>query len=108
MPRLRRRRERGLNELIRHGVGVIAKILQKHTYSREITGHSLGIAKHTQRAAKDQSVPSAQHPDDMIRVFWYKSIHGVPLWRVNVSATHIYLITGGTPFFHPLVAAMPR
>jgi hypothetical protein len=100
--------QRGLDEPICHGLGVVAEILQQYAHPREIPGHSFREGKQPQRAAKNQPVPSAQHPDDMIRVFWYKSIHGVPLLWANVFATHIYLITGGAPFFYPLVAAMPR
>ena len=77
--------QRRLDQLFGHGLCVVSEILQQGADSGEIAGHSAGEGEHPQRASKNQPIPSAQHPDDMIRVFWYKSVQGVPPLWANVS-----------------------
>ena len=61
--------QRRLDQLFGHGLCVVSEILQQGADSGEIAGHSAGEGEHPQRASKNQPIPSAQHPDDMIRVF---------------------------------------
>ena len=82
------------DQLIRHGLSVFAKILQQPANPGKIRGHPARKRQHPQGAAKDQPVPSAQHPDDVIRVLWYKSVHGVPLLWAMFLDKNIDLTSG--------------
>ena len=98
----------GLDELIGHGLSVIAEILQQRANSGEIGGHAAGISEHPQRAAKNETVPTTQHPDDMVRVFWYKSVHGVPSLWANVSVQKHLPHNRGNAFFYPFWLRLRR
>ena len=61
--------QRGLNQLIGYRLGMFAKILQQHSSPREVGRHAPGKRKHPQRPTKDNTIPTAQLPGDVIRVF---------------------------------------
>ena len=66
------------------------------------------MRQHPQRPAEHQTIEARQAADDMLRMFRYQLIHGVPLPLVLVLLAQTTLATGDWNAVPRLVAANGR